>query len=373
MLMATATLPEEIGLSVEPVKYVKPVKRIQDGGDVQRFHRSKAYKDIMSFIMQLNRSMFPALIQGEDPIHKKTQTWDLDSGNITFSETVTNLRLLLNRLAAKIQEAPPDTGPRRFGNASFRKWYSLVETSVSELLRTYLPPKVLASDVEGVDACVELEAYLLGSFGSPQRLDYGTGHELSYVAFLACVWKVGGFETTDEGVEERGIVLGLIEPYVHRKSSCNLAQIGLICVVMFRYLQLVRQLIQTYTLEPAGSHGVWGLDDHSFIPYILGSAQFGPVIASGHQPPTEGSLAGAPDPADVAKSNVVQRERKRNMYFSAVGFIYDVKKGPFWEHSPMLFDISGVQAGWAKINKVTKFPTMILSYISDHLGDMDRA
>jgi serine/threonine-protein phosphatase 2A activator len=40
------------------------------------------------------------------------------------------------------------------------------------------------------------------------------------------------------------------------------------------------------------------------------------------------------------------------MYFSAIGFIYDVKKGSFWEHSPMLFDISGVTAGWAKINKV---------------------
>ena len=41
------------------------------------------------------------------------------------------------------------------------------------------------------------------------------------------------------------------------------------------------------------------------------------------------------------------------MYFSAIGFIYDVKKGPFWEHSPILYDVSGVKAGWAKINKVS--------------------
>jgi len=40
------------------------------------------------------------------------------------------------------------------------------------------------------------------------------------------------------------------------------------------------------------------------------------------------------------------------MYFDAVGFIFDVKKGPFWEHSPVLYDISGVKTGWAKINKV---------------------
>lgn len=119
-----------------------------------------------------------------------------------------------------------------------------------------------------------------------------------------------------------------------------------------RYLQLIRRLILTYTLEPAGSHGVWGLDDHSFIPYIFGSAQLAPPISDGDQIPAEGSLADAPNPADVTKSSVVQRERKRNMYFSAVGFIYDVKKGPFWEHSPILFDISGIRAGWAKINKV---------------------
>jgi serine/threonine-protein phosphatase 2A activator len=123
-------------------------------------------------------------------------------------------------------------------------------------------------------------------------------------------------------------------------------------MIHYRYLNLVRRLIKTYTLEPAGSHGVWGLDDHSFQPYIFGSAQLCPPISSLNQLPSEGSLFGAPDPDGVSKAAVVHRERKRNMYFSAVGFIYDVKKGPFWEHSPYLFDISGVRGGWAKINKV---------------------
>lgn len=120
----------------------------------------------------------------------------------------------------------------------------------------------------------------------------------------------------------------------------------------FRYLELIRRLILTYTLEPAGSHGVWGLDDHSFLPYIFGSAQFSPAISSVSEIATEGSLPSAPDPGTVAKAPAVERERGRNMYFSAIGFIYDVKKGPFWEHSPILYDISGVKAGWAKINKV---------------------
>lgn len=71
--------------------------------------------------------------------------------------------------------------------------------------------------------------------------------------------------------------------------------------------------------------------------------------------PIEGALPGAPNPGDVAKKNIVDKYRKHNMYFSAVGFINDVKTGPFWEHSPMLFDISGVPAGWGKINKVGFF------------------
>lgn len=119
-----------------------------------------------------------------------------------------------------------------------------------------------------------------------------------------------------------------------------------------RYLNLVRRVIKTYTLEPAGSHGVWGLDDHSFIPYIFGSAQYSPAIAPSEQTPVEGSLPDTPDPSDVIKADVVERERQVNMYFSAIGFIRDVKTGPFWEHSPMLYDISGIRTGWGKINKV---------------------
>lgn len=120
---------------------------------------------------------------------------------------------------------------------------------------------------------------------------------------------------------------------------------------MPRYLELTRKLIATYTLEPAGSHGVWGLDDHSFVPYIFGSAQLTRPIAEGEPMPMEGSVKGAPKPSDVTKADAVEDHRRNNMYFSAIGFIYDVKKGPFWEHSPMLFDISGIRDGWGKINK----------------------
>jgi serine/threonine-protein phosphatase 2A activator len=108
----------------------------------------------------------------------------------------------------------------------------------------------------------------------------------------------------------------------------------------------------TYNLEPAGSHGVWGLDDHVFLPYIFGSAQLSPQVPKDAvSVPQEGSAKGSPKPAAVAVKATVDDWRDLNMYFGAIGFINDVKRGPFWEHSPMLYDISGVKAGWAKINK----------------------
>lgn len=308
---------------------------INEGPDVSHFLTSKAYRDIGLFVMQLNRAMCPRKMKGDDG-KEKLQTFQIGSEYETKpAESVRKLQGLLSKVESYINEAPPDPGPRRFGNVSFRKWYQLLEEKTSELLHEYLPSTVLefggGTNDGGATALDELKTYFLGGFGSAQRLDYGTGHELCFLAFLGCLWKLGAFQDGQaNGDIERNIVLGVIEPY----------------------LRVVRRLILTYTLEPAGSHGVWGLDDHSFQPYIYGSAQLTRAITDSEPMPLEGSLFRAPKPATVVKSEYVDEERKRNMYFSAIGFINDVKKGPFWEHSPILFDISGVKDGWGKINKV---------------------
>ncbi|RAL67242.1 hypothetical protein DID88_008011 [Monilinia fructigena] len=282
---AAPEIPSSRSLTIfdpsKPHTFQKPIKRIHEGHDVPHFLISKAYADIGVFVMQLNISMCPrkSLETGEDP-----KTWRLDAA-LELSEAVKKLQELLQDINSIIDEVPPDMGPRRFGNVSFRKWYDILEMRARDLLKKYLPAEVLdfggSSPDDEVSALDELTSYLLGGFGSAQRLDYGTGHELSFLAFLGCIWKLGGFtKTSSNGGElERSIVMGVLEPY----------------------LRVIRRLILTYTLEPAGSHGVWGLDDHSFLPYIFGSSQYCPAITDDEPMPVEGSLPGSPKPGDVAQ------------------------------------------------------------------------
>lgn len=126
----------------------------------------------------------------------------------------------------------------------------------------------------------------------------------------------------------------------------------------------MRRLILHYTLEPAGSHGVWGLDDHFFMPYILGSAQLSRPLTSEDEPtPLEGSAPLAPKVSETATPALAEKHRHAWLYFSAIAFINDVKKGPFWEHSPILYDISSITHGWGKVNKgmILMFNAEVLS------------
>lgn len=193
--------------------FVSPLKCINEGHDVPQFLTSKAYRDIGLFVMQLNRALCPRKnSSGVGP----SKTFPLVGGSRQDPESVCKLRALLDKVAGIIEEAPPDPGPRRFGNISFRKWYSLLEERAEGLLNEFVPANVLTFGVDarsGTGPIDELKAYFLGSFGSHQRLDFGTGHELSFLAFLGCLWKLGAFKDgACGGGVERSIVLGVFEP-----------------------------------------------------------------------------------------------------------------------------------------------------------------
>lgn len=162
-----------------------------------------------------------------------------------------------------------------------------------------------------------LSKVFLSSFGDPTRIDYGTGHELSFIIFVLCALKLFKEET---------------ESYAWIAGS----------LIGQKYLPLCRKIQCKYSLEPAGSHGVWGLDDHQFIPFLLGSSQ---LIGSGI------------DPAEMIKSTVFSILSYRNEYLYAAALYHihrlKTRSNPtlqFHHHSPLLYDISGV-ATWQKIHE----------------------
>jgi serine/threonine-protein phosphatase 2A activator len=219
--------------------------------------------------------------------------------------------LLLNLLDQI--DAITDTVPvrearnRRFGDAAFRDWLTALEDMVSHSAEPNALKQMLPKALH--PAISELASYLLSSFGDKQRLDYGTGHELSFLSFL-CSLSLLGFLTKHD---DRAAVL----------------------FAFTRYLDIVRRLQRKYFLEPAGSHGVWGLDDHQFLPYLFGSSQ----LASERKLP----------PRSATDAKTSEKWADEYLYLAAIHNIHTVKRGPFAEHSPLLNDISGLQ-DWTRVN-----------------------
>lgn len=66
---------------------------------------------------------------------------------------------------------------------------SFLQNAIEEL------KQVLPEDLHR--AIPEIVQYLYESFGNPTRIDYGTGHEMAFLMFLCCMFKIGVFEDSD--------------------------------------------------------------------------------------------------------------------------------------------------------------------------------
>lgn len=77
-----------------------------------------------------------------------------------------------------------------------------------------------------------------------------------------------------------------------------------------RYIELARQLQKVYKMEPAGSQGVWSLDDYQFVPFIWGSSQLvmNPKIA----------------PEMFTSQTVVEDNADEFLFLSCIKFILQV-------------------------------------------------
>lgn len=284
-------------------QFQEPSKHIEElHNDLTLFNSSPGGKEIISFILALNQSVQTMVVSEA-----------LRSIGGKAGAPCAAICDFLREIKNWIVEIPPQVQEQRFGNKSFRTWLDRLSEHagkfICKILVSDFPDPMEAEGKIPKSLISELQPYIMASFGDRVRIDYGTGHELTFIAFLYCLAKIGIF------------------------SKSNFPE--LVCVVFVCYLDLMRELQQVYWLEPAGSRGVWGLDDYQFLPFIFGSSQ---LIENGGL-----------DPNCIHNDETVEKYASDYLYLDAIRFIKKMKTGPFFEYAPILNDISGV-ATWNKVN-----------------------
>jgi len=262
------------------------MKKICVPADMDTWQKSVAYNDFLGFVMGLNKA-----VKGK----KCTDSFPV-------SETIQKLSDLLATLSSWVDEIKPIEQPQRFGNKAYREWYDRLEEQGAKLTAQVLPENLQR-------AADEVSWYLCNGFGNNTRIDYGTGHEAAFAAYLCCLFKLRVLSDGD--------------------------QVAVVLKIFKEYLDLARKLQRVYKMEPAGSQGVWGLDDYQFLPFIWGSSQLqmNPYIT----------------PGDFPKEEIVKKYQEDYLFLQCIKYINEVKTGPFAEHSNTLWGISAVPH-WGKVN-----------------------
>ncbi|MFS7933209.1 putative peptidylprolyl isomerase [Helianthus anomalus] len=277
---------EKVPVISPPHHFQTPTKIITSDDHIRRFRDSPTAKNFLGFIVSLSESIRTHKLS--DPCH--------------VSPVTTSIVSILQTLIQSVDQIPPLEQSSRYGNLAYRDWHVRMTEHADSFILQLLPHELNS-------ATVELTPYFTDSFGNSSRIDYGTGHETNFAAWLYCLARLGVIVEED------------YQAVVSR--------------VFVKYMELMRKLQLVYSLEPAGSHGVWGLDDYHFLPYVFGASQ---LIDHKYM-----------KPKSIHNEDILENFAKEYMYLQCIEFIRKVKKGPFAEHSPMLDDISGVP-NWKKVN-----------------------
>lgn len=272
----------------DPKTFKVPTRRILSPADHEIFLKSPTYDLIVAWIFGLCEAI------ADTPISA------IQDGELSGS--IKTILALLDETEQLVYQNPPDDqGGSRFGNKRFRDFL--------DKGKEQSPTWHQKLGVENADAIAELSVYLNQSFGNRKRIDYGSGHELNFMIWLLCLYQLRIIKRED------------FKPLVLK--------------VFTRYLEVMRVIQCTYYLEPAGSHGVWGLDDYQFLPFLFGAAQL-----LHHKYIT---------PRAIHQEFVLEQFGRDYLYLNQIVFVNSTKtvKGLRW-HSPMLDDISSAKS-WEKV------------------------
>lgn len=283
----------------------KALAKIDSTTVVQVWLKSQAYFKIMEFIERLTLSI-------------KSKSC---KAKATIPDHVQNVRNVLDDIRATADSTELiDSATLRFGNPAFRIFVQRMNSSLMQLLLKHIGP-------EYESIFVELAGYLSDSFGNETRIDYGTGHELHFIAFLCCLYDVQYFNEADL----ESVFFDVIVPYI----------------------KFVHKLISYFKLEPAGNQGFLLPDEYQYIPFLLGSAQ---MISNGQFGPSD--LVPL-DREGFEYTTFLKMHADDYIIMCQLLNINQCKTGPFCQHSKMLWDISATETcnklytGFFKMYKFT--------------------